>query len=65
MGVPVTLIVPYGSEIHRQMWSRPGKFIVGCGNDINEVIEVKSIRRIEINSISLDCTYKEKIGLRG
>ena len=65
MGVPVTLAVPYGSEIHRQMWSRPGKIIVGCGNDINEVIEVKSIRRIEINSISLDCNYKEKIGLRG
>lgn len=61
MGVPVTLVVPYESEIHRQMWSRPGKIIVGCGNDINEVIQVKPISKIEINPISLDCNYiKEK-----
>ena len=66
MGVPVTLVVPYESEIHRQMWSRPGKIIVGCGNDINEVIQVKAISKIEINPISLDCDYiKEKENSRG
>ena len=54
LGVPVTLVVPYGSEIHRKMWSRPGGIIVSCGKDINEVIEVKSISKNEINSISLD-----------
>ena len=43
LGVPVTLVVPYGSEIHRRMWSRPGKIIVSCGKDINEVSEVKII----------------------
>ena len=58
MGVPVTLVIPYESEIHRQMWSRPGETIVGCGNDINEVIEVKSITKIEITPISLDCIYR-------
>ena len=52
LGVPVTLVVPYGSEIHRQMWSRPGKVIVSCGKDINEVSEVKSISKIKIKSIS-------------
>ena len=49
LGVPVTLVVPYGSAIHRQMWSQPGKIIVSCGKDINEVIEVKPINEIEIN----------------
>ncbi|KAJ7386357.1 hypothetical protein OS493_008478 [Desmophyllum pertusum] len=42
LGVPVTLVVPCGSEIHRQMWSQPGKIIVSCGNDIKEVSEIMS-----------------------
>ena len=54
MGVPETLVVPYESEIHRQMWSRPGKIILGYGNDINEVIEVKSTNKIVVNWISLN-----------
>ena len=64
MGVPVTLVVPYESEIHRQMWSRPGKIIVGCGNDINEVTEVKSISNIEIKPISLYCDYRKEKKLK-
>lgn len=46
LGVPVTVVVPYGSEIQRQMWSQPGKIIVSCGTNINEVIEVKSMSKV-------------------
>lgn len=37
LGVPATLVVPFGSEIEKEMLSRPGRVIVSCGSHKEEV----------------------------
>ncbi|XP_058947850.2 L-threonine ammonia-lyase-like [Pocillopora verrucosa] len=36
LGIPVTVVVPLGSEIQQQLLSKPGKNIVSCGSDLDE-----------------------------
>ena len=40
LGIPVTVVVPLGSEIQQQLLSKPGKNIVSCGSDLDEVSKV-------------------------